>query len=53
MSQPIRLRRQGGHLVFQIGLKTTNLVEDVEIRLPVKFREEVENVKVKDGGTTD
>ena len=36
MSQPIR--GQGGHLVFQIGLKNTNLVEDVEILLPVKFR---------------
>ena len=36
MSQPIR--GQGGHLVFQIGLKNTNLVDDVEILLPVKFR---------------
>ena len=35
MSQPIR--GQGGHLVFQISLKNTNLVEDVEILLPVKF----------------
>ena len=51
MSQPIR--GQGGHLVFPIGPKNTNLVEDVEILLPVKFRwipfsrfrEEVENVK--------
>ena len=50
MSQPIR--GQGGHLVFPIGPKNTNLVEDVEILLPVKFRwipfsgfrEEVENV---------
>ena len=50
MSQPIR--GQGGHLVFQIGPKNTNLVEDVEILLPVKFRwipfsgfrEDVENV---------
>ena len=50
MSQPIR--RQGGHLVFRIGPKNTNLVEDIEILLPVKFswilfsgfREEVENV---------
>ena len=50
MSQPIRC--QGGHLVFLIGPKNTNLVEDVEILLPVKFRwipfssfsEEVENV---------
>ena len=50
MSQPIR--GQGGHLVFSIGPKNTNLVEDVEILLPVKFRwitfggfrEEVENV---------
>ena len=36
MSQPIR--GQGGHLVFPIGLKNTNFVEDVEIYLPVKFR---------------
>ena len=50
MSSPIR--GQGRHLVFLIGLKNTNLVEDVEILLPVKFRwipfsgfrEEVENV---------
>ena len=28
---------QGGHLVFPIGPKNTNLVEDVEILLPVKF----------------
>ena len=36
MSQPIR--GQSGHLLFLIGLKNTNLVEDVEILLPVKFR---------------
>ena len=36
MSQPIR--GQGGHLVFPIGPKNTNLVEGVEILLPVKFR---------------
>ena len=36
MSQPIR--GQGGHLVFPIGPKNTNLVEDFEIWLPVKFR---------------
>ena len=50
MSQPIR--GQGGHLVFPISPKNTNLVEDVEILLPVKFswfqfsgfRGEVENV---------
>ena len=50
MSQPIR--GQGGHLVFPTGPKNTNLVEDVEILLPVQFRcilfigfrEEVENV---------
>ena len=36
MSQPIR--GQGGHLVFLIGPKNTNLVEDVKILLPVKFR---------------
>ena len=37
MSQPIR--DQGGHLVFPIGSKNTNLVEDIEILLPVKFCE--------------
>ena len=47
MFQPIR--GHGNHLVFPIGLKNTNLVEDVEILLPVKFRfscfrGEVENV---------
>ena len=50
MSQQIRGR--GGHLVSPIGLNNTNLVEDVEILLPVKFRciplsdfrEEVEHV---------
>ena len=36
MSPPIR--GQGGHLVFSIGPKNTNLVEGVEILLPVKFR---------------
>ena len=36
MSQPIR--GQGGHLDFPISPKNTNLVEDVEILLPVKFR---------------
>ena len=36
MFQPIR--RQGGHLLFPIGPKNTNLVGDVEILLPVKFR---------------
>ena len=29
---------KGGHLVFLIGLKNTNLVEDIKILLPVKFR---------------
>ena len=51
MSRPIR--GQGGNLVFQMGPKNTNLVEDVAILLPVKcrqipvngFRAEVENVK--------
>ena len=28
---------QGGHLVFPMGPKNTNLVEDVEILLPVRF----------------
>ena len=36
MSPPIRGR--GGHLVFLIGTKNTNLVENIEIFLPVKFR---------------
>ena len=50
MSQPIR--GQGGHLVFLIGPKNTNLVEVIGIWLPIKFckipfsgfRGEVENV---------
>ena len=50
MSQPIR--GQGGHFVFPISPKNTNLVEGVEILLLVKFcqipfrgfRGEVENV---------
>ena len=36
MSQPIRGR--GGHLVFPISPKNSNLVEDVEILLPVRLR---------------
>ena len=36
MSQSIS--GQGDHLVFPIGPKNTNLVEDVEILLPIKFR---------------
>ena len=36
MSQPIR--DQGGHLVFPIRPKNTNLVEGLEILLPVRFR---------------
>ena len=52
MSRPIR--GQDGHLVFPIGPKNLNLVEDVEILLPAKFRcilfsgfrGEVENVSV-------
>ena len=50
MSRPIR--DQGGHLVFPIGPKNTNLVEGFEILLSIKFcwipfssfRGEVENV---------
>ena len=50
MSQPIR--GQGGHLVFPIGRKNTNLVEDVEILLPVnsgfvEFRSAVSEKKSK------
>ena len=37
MSQPIRGR--GGHLVLPISPKNTNLLEDIEILLPVKFLE--------------
>ena len=36
MSQPIR--GHGGHLVYPIGPTHTNLAEDVEILLPIKFR---------------
>ena len=35
MSQPIR--GQGGQLVFPVGPKNTNLVDGVEILLPVKI----------------
>ena len=50
MSQPIS--GQGGHFVFPIGPKNSNLIEDVKILLPIKFcwnpfsgfRGEVENV---------
>ena len=48
MSQPIR--GQGGHLVFPIDPKNTNLVEEVEILLPVKsieFRSAVSEEKSK------
>ena len=37
MYHAIRGRR--GHLVFPIGPKNINLIEDVECLLPVKFRE--------------
>ena len=37
MSQPIR--GQGSHLVFPIGPKNTNLLEEIEILLPVKYVE--------------
>ena len=37
MFQPIK--GQGGHLGFPIGTKNTNLIEDVEDLLPVKFRQ--------------
>ena len=36
MSQPFR--GQGGHSGFPTGPKNTNLVEDFDILLPVKFR---------------
>ena len=62
MYQPIR--GKGGHLVFPIGPKNTNLIEGDEILLTVKFRwivfsrfrEEVENAKSlrqTDGRRTD
>ena len=35
MSQPIR--GPGDHIIFPIGPKNTNLVEDVKIMLSVKF----------------
>ena len=31
------IRDQSGHLVFPIGPKNTNFVEDIEILHPVKF----------------
>ena len=37
MSQPIR--GQGRHFVFPISPKNTNLIEVVEILLPVKFHQ--------------
>ena len=48
----LSIRGQCGHLVFPIGPKNINLLQHVEILLPVKFhgiplrgfREEVENV---------
>ena len=46
MSQPIR--GQGGHFVFPIGSKKTNLVEGVEILLSVvEFRSAVLEEKSK------
>ena len=47
------MQGQGCHLAVPIGLKNTNLEEDMEFLLPVKFwqilfsgfREEVKNVK--------
>ena len=59
MFQPIK--DQGGHLGWRIGTKNTNLEEDVEFLLSVKFRQnmfsgfggEVKNVKVYAGRTDD
>ena len=42
MSQPIR--SQSGHLIFPIGSKNINLVEDIEILLPVKVVSEKSKV---------
>ena len=36
MCQPIR--GQGGHFVFPIGPKIIDLVEGIEILLPIEFR---------------
>ena len=55
ISQPIRGR--GGYLVFPIGPKNTNFLDDVEFMLPAKFqqilfgtfREAVENVSADQG----
>ena len=42
------IRGQGGHLVFSIGSKYTNLVKDIEILLPViEFRSAVSEEKSK------
>ena len=54
----VPIRGQGGHLVFPIDPKHKNVVEDVEILLPVNFcwipfsgfRGEVENVSVRGQG---
>ena len=59
MSQSIR--GQGNYLVFPIGQKNTNLVEDIEILPPVKFRwilfnglrKKVKSLKVYAGRTED
>ena len=56
MPRPIGV--QLGHLIFPIGPKNTNLVEDVDILLPVKFpsipfssyRGEVENASANQRG---
>ena len=47
MSQPIR--DKGGHLVFPIGPKNTNLVEDVEIVLPVSEEKSKMSQPIKGG----
>ena len=56
---PKPIRGQGDHLLFPIGQKNTNLVEDAEFLLSVKFRQfllsgfrEVEMWKVNDGRRT-
>ena len=53
----LQIRDQGGHLIFSIDPKNTNLIEDVDILLLVKFRwipfngfrKEVDNVSANQG----
>ena len=51
MSQPIR--GQGGHLVFPIGTKNTNFVEDIEIRSDEKSKMSHPNLRPSCWGRWD